>query len=254
MAGKVRIGTSGWSYPHWLGGVFYPAGVRGGACLGYYAGIFPTVEINMTYYRLPREALAARWAGIVPGRFVFAVKMWRQVTHRKRLANVPEELEAYFAACEGLAGRFGPLLVQLAPSFRKDLPRLEEFAGECAAAWKRHFPRRRLLGAAEFRHTSWHDDDTRALLSRLGWSLVLADMGDFAIDQPLEKGFVYVRRHGPGAGETGYSDGELGLLAERIRTWSAAGRDVYVYFNNDVHGHAPRNAAALMEMIGEEGL
>jgi len=249
VAGRILIGTSGWSYPHWLGGAFYPPGVRGAKCLPYYAGQFPTVEINSTYYRLPREGFAARWRRVTPARFVFAVKMWQQVTHRKRLAGVAEEVGAHFAACADLGAKFGPLLVQLPPSFQKDLPLLEEFAGQCTAAWKRQFPRRRLLAAAEFRHTSWNAPDTRRLLERLRWSLVLADMGPFAIDEPLSHGFIYVRRHGPGGGDRGYSDEELGKLAKRIHNWSAAGRKVYVYFNNDVHAHAPRNASTLMDML-----
>jgi uncharacterized protein YecE (DUF72 family) len=249
MAGKVLIGTSGWSYAHWLKGAFYPAGVRGGQCLIYYAGRFGTVEINSTYYRLPGAGFAARWREVTPGGFVFAVKMWQQVTHRKRLRQVAEELERYFAALAELRSKFGPLLIQLPPSFGKDLPRLEAFAGACAGAWKKQFPRRRLRAAMEFRHRSWNAADARALLGRLGLTLVLADMGDFAVDEPLPEGFVYIRRHGPGGGATGYSDAEMGQLAERIRRLSAAGRDVYVYFNNDAHAHAPRNATTLMEML-----
>ena len=250
MAGKICIGTSGWSYPHWLKGAFYPTGVRGGKCLPYYAERFETVEINSTYYRLPRPGWAARWAEVTPPGFTFSVKMWRQVTHRKRLAGVGEEVEAHFSATAGLAGRHGPLLIQLPPSFRSDLPLLADFAACCAEAWGRHFPRRRLVAAVEFRHTSWNHPETRALLERLGWSLVLADMGDFGIDEPLSKGFLYVRRHG-GGGDGGYSDAELGRLADRIGEWSSAGRDVYVYFNNDVHAYAPRNAATLIGMIDQ---
>jgi len=249
MAGKVLIGTSGWSYPHWLDGAFYPPGVRGGACLPYYAGRFDTVEINSTYYRLPRPQFAARWAEVTPGGFRFAVKMWGQVTHRRRLRDVDEQLEVFFAACAPLGAKFGPLLVQLPPSFGRDLDRLEAFARSCRKAWQRHFPRRRLRVGVEFRHTSWNHPDTRACLGHLGWSLVLADMGEFAIDEPLDAGFVYVRRHGPGGGETGYDSTRLERLARRIRRWSGRGRDVYVYFNNDVGAHAPRNAAELAELV-----
>ena len=87
MGGKVRIGTSGWSYAHWLKGAFYPAGVRGGDCLAYYAEHFTTVEINSTYYRLPRPGVAEKWLLNTPRDFVFAVKMWQMVTHRKRIVG-----------------------------------------------------------------------------------------------------------------------------------------------------------------------
>jgi uncharacterized protein YecE (DUF72 family) len=249
VAGKVLIGTSGWSYKHWLGGAFYPTGVRGGDCLPYYAKSFPTVEINCTYYSLPRRGWAARWKQVTPAGFVFAVKMWQMVTHRRRLLGVDENLQDHFEACAELGGKFGPLLVQLPPSFRENLPLLEDFAGRCAQAWQQCMGRRRLPAAVEFRHRSWNNDATRALLEKLGWSLVLADMGEFAIDQPLTKGFIYVRRHGPGGGDTSYSNDALAHLAERIRAWSAAGRDVYVYFNNDVHAHAPRNAETLTRFV-----
>ncbi|KPK86665.1 MAG: hypothetical protein AMJ81_00685 [Phycisphaerae bacterium SM23_33] len=250
MAGKVRIGTSGWSYSHWLKGAFYADGVRGGDCLGYYAGHFPSVEINSTYYRLPRPSFAEKWFANTPEDFVFAVKMWQMVTHRKRLAGVEGDLESFFSACRGLGSKFGPLLIQLPPSFHKDLRRLGEFAAACEQLWQRHLPPRPGRVAVEFRHTSWNDDQTRGLLSRPGWSLVLADMGDFAIDEPLGQGFIYIRRHGPAGGDTSYSDRQLRALADRIAGWSAAGRDVYVYFNNDAHAHAPHNAAALMEIVG----
>lgn len=248
MAGTVRIGTSGWSYAHWLKGAFYPRGVYGSKCLDFYAERFPTVEINSTYYRLPRTAAAERWRLVAPRGFVYAVKMWQMVTHRKRLAGVEDDLERFFAATGELGETFGPLLVQLPPSFRAEPARLEDFAACCNRAWRRRFGRRRLRAAVEFRHRSWDDPLTRGLLGRLGWSLVLADMGDFAIDEPLESGFVYVRRHGPGGGDTSYDDRRLARLAERIRRWSAAGRDAYVYFNNDAHAHAPRNAARLAEL------
>ncbi len=247
--GRILIGTSGWSYPHWLKGAFYPPGVRGGECLPWYAQHFPTVEINSTYYRPPREGWAARWAAETSPQFVFAVKMWRQVTHEKRLAGVEEELETHFAASAALGEKFGPLLVQLPPSLEKDLPLLEDFAGACLRAWERHFPRRRLLAAMEFRHASWDSGDARALLAKLGLSLVLSDLAGCTIDEPLAEGLVYVRRHGPGGHAASYGDAELDSLAERIRDWSAAGRDVHVYFNNDVHAHAPRNAAALIAMV-----
>ncbi len=249
MAGKVRIGTSGWSYAHWLKGAFYPRGVYGGKCLGFYAERFSSVEINSTYYRLPRAGAAERWRLVTPRTFVYAVKMWQMVTHRKRLAGVAEDLERFFAATGELGEKFGPLLVQLPPSFRAEPSRLEDFAARCQSAWQQRFGRRRLRAAVEFRHRSWNAPPTRGLLGRLGWSLVLADMGDFAVDEPLESGFVYVRRHGPGGGDTSYGDDRLARLAERIRQWSAAGRDVYVYFNNDAHAHAPRNAARLDELV-----
>ena len=252
MAGKVLIGTSGWSYAHWLDGAFYPPGVKGGKCLPYYAEKFPTVEINSTYYRLPKSGYAARWKEVTPAGFVFAVKMSRQVTHLRRLAGVEEELDRFFASTADLGNKFGPLLIQLPPSFQVDLPLLKDFAAQCQAAWKRYFPRRKLRAAMEFRHTSWNSDETRELLESLGFSLVLADMGNFAIDEPLSKGFIYIRRHGPAGGDTSYSNAQLRKLADRIRDFSAQGRDVYVYFNNDVHAYAPHNAATLMEMLSKK--
>lgn len=248
MAGQIHIGTSGFSYEHWTGGAYYPRGLRAAEHLKFYSADFDTVEINSSFYRLPAAGVALRWREQTPPRFVFAMKLWRAITHYRRLRRSADLLNKFFGSTGELDKKYGPLLVQLPPGMKVDLPRLEDFAGQLKAMWRQYFSRRRMRAAVEFRHESWFSPQCRGLLARLGWSLVLAE-GGHAVDEPLEKGFIYVRRHGPGGGENGYSESELQALAGRIRDWSGGGRDVFVYYNNDYEAHAVANARRLRAIL-----
>ena len=138
MAGqrcKIRIGTSGWHYDHWIGR-FYPEKLRKEQWLEFYAEHFDTVEINNTFYHMPREQTMVNWHDRVPPDFLFAVKASRYITHIKKLRNTAEEIGRFFALVELLGDRLGPVLYQLPPSLRKDLARLDEFIA--------HLPRRDL--------------------------------------------------------------------------------------------------------------
>lgn len=244
--GKCYIGTSGWSYAHWAKGRFYPKGLRQGEWLGFLAQRFSTVEINSSFYRLPKPEIVARWRGVTGARFRFAVKLWRRITHLKRLADCGSELRDFFAVAGELGPKRGPLLVQLPPSLRKDVPRLDEFL----AVLKKTAGRTRWKAAVEFRSRDWVCDEVYGLLTRRGVALCLADLPRCPITEPNDAPFVYLRRHGPGGGYQGcYSPRHIAVDGARIGGWLADGKDVFVYYNNDIDVHAVDNARELMAAV-----
>jgi uncharacterized protein YecE (DUF72 family) len=243
----IRVGCSGWNYAHWRHGVFYPERCPPARWLRYYAQHFDTVELNNTFYRLPRTSAVARWVAESPPGFVFAVKVSRYVTHIKRLLDTDKHLPLLLARIEPLLNsrKLGPLLWQLPPNFRRDDERL--------AAALVGFPPT-LRHALEFRHESWFADDVMALLREHNVALVIADRPEIASFQTheLTADFTFVRFHHGRRGMRGnYSDRELDRWAERIRAWGERG-DVFAYFNNDWDGFAVRNALGLKARLGLE--
>jgi uncharacterized protein YecE (DUF72 family) len=245
--GKCHIGTSGWSYAHWAKGRFYPKGMKPGEWLRFFARHFDTVEINSSFYRLPKPDFVSRWRQVTGSRFRFAVKLWRRITHLKRLADCSRQLEDFFEIAGLLGPKRGPLLVQLPPSMRKDVARLDAFLTDL----KKATGRSRWKVAVEFRNTDWLCKEIYELLNRHRVALCLADMERCPITEPNDVSFVYLRRHGPGGRYRGcYGAAHIAADADRIRGWLQAGREVFVYYNNDIDGHAVDNAHQLIEMVG----
>jgi uncharacterized protein YecE (DUF72 family) len=241
----IHVGCSGWNYDHWRHGVFYPERCPPARWLGYYAERFDTVELNNTFYRLPRTSAVARWAAETPDDFVFAAKVSRYVTHVKRLADVDVHLPLLLERLEPLLplAKLGPLLWQLPPTFRRD-------DGRLAAALAAFPPE--LRHAVEFRHESWFAPEVMSLLREHNVALVIADRPEVASFQTheLTADFAFVRFHHGARGARGnYSESELDEWAERIRGFGERG-DVYAYFNNDWEGFAPRNALRLRDLLG----
>jgi uncharacterized protein YecE (DUF72 family) len=243
-AHSLRIGCSGWNYAHWRNGVFYPPRLASRDWLAFYACDFDTVEVNSTFYRLPRTSAVARWVEETPDDFVFAVKVSRYVTHVKRLADVPEHLSLLYERIEPLlrSPKLGPFLWQLPPTFRCDLDRLATALGHLKDG-RRH--------AFEFRHASWFRQETYNLLREHGCALVIADRPEVHGFQAheLTADFTYVRFHAGSRGRNGnYSQTELREWGERLVRW-ASEADVYAYFNNDWEGFAVQNARDLQAML-----
>jgi uncharacterized protein YecE (DUF72 family) len=238
MKGTARIGTSGFSYDHWRG-VFYPDGVAQRQWLEHYAKHFDTVELNSTFYSMPRSTTCRTWRARTPKGFCFAVKLNRWITHRKRLIDCGEPLGAYLEAVGELKGKLGPVLIQLPPGLAADTRRLDEFLDIC--------PKRRRW-AVEFRNAAWLCPDVYAVLRRHNAALCIHDLLQ---DHPMETtaDWVYLRYHGAGTRYGGcYSRQRLSAEAERIRHWLQRGYDVFAYFNNDAHGYAVQNAAELKRL------
>jgi uncharacterized protein YecE (DUF72 family) len=241
----VLSGTSGWQYRDWRG-PFYPPGVPQRRWLEYYAERFATVENNGTFYRLASRDTFASWRDRVPGDFVMAVKASRYLTHVRRLRDPAEPVKRLMDAAEGLGDRLGPVLLQLPPDLRADPGLL----AECL----RRFPAA-VRVAVEPRHSSWWTDEVRDVLAAANAALAWADRGGSA-QSPLWRtaDWGYLRMHeGEGDPWPRYSRAALGAWAERIvGTWDAD-RDVYVYFNNDQGGAAPRDAAGLAAAVARLG-
>jgi uncharacterized protein YecE (DUF72 family) len=233
------IGCSGWQYKHWRGD-FYPASLPQSRWLTHYAERFNTVEINNTFYRLPAAETFGAWRRLAPAGFVFAVKASRYLTHMKKLKDPTDPVRLFFSHARRLGPVFGPVLYQLPPRWPINVERFEAFL--------RALPRGR-RHAVEFRERSWYDPAIFDLLERYRVALCLHDMEGSASERLTVGPFVYVRFHGPqkygGTYPQETLDDWAGWLGGRLR----AGVDVYAYFNNDAHGHAPRDAVRLRGLI-----
>jgi uncharacterized protein YecE (DUF72 family) len=235
-AARARIGCSGWQYQHWRGD-FYAADLPQTKWLERYASVFDTVEVNNTFYRLPEAATFTKWAARVPARFLFAVKASRYLTHMKKLKDPAEPIGRLFDRMRPLGKHLGPVLYQLPPGFQIDPERLEQFL---------HALPRDTPHVIEFRHPSWYVDGVYKLLGRYGASLCLHDMRGSETGRVRLGPIVYARFHGPsGRYHGGYAAGHLKEWAEWLRPALRDGTPVYAYFNNDVGGHAPRDAITL---------
>ena len=282
--GEVRVGISGWTYPPWRG-VFYPADLPHRRELEFAASRMNSVEINGSFYSLQRPSSYRGWFEQTPDDFVFSVKGGRFITHMKKLADVDTPLANFFGSgVLALEHKLGPLLWQLPPMLGFDQDRLAAFfdrlprtAGDAARVAERHDARLRhgavtttladrpLRHALEVRHRSYENPEFVQLLRRHDIALVVADTaGKWPFFEDVTSDFVYVRLHG--AQElyvSGYDDDALDWWAARVRAWASggsstdartvgppaepepAGRDVYVYFDNDVKVRAPFDAMAL---------
>jgi uncharacterized protein YecE (DUF72 family) len=230
----VRVGCSGWNYAHWKE-PFY-GGRPPREWLELYARHFDTVEVNNTFYRLPRRDAVAAWERTVPDGFVLSVKTSRYLTHVKRLRELAPGIERFLERIEPLGAKLGPLLWQLPPNF----PRDDERLAQATAA----FPRE-LRHCIEFRHESWFAEDVYALLRERGVALVLTGRPEV-----FTASWTYVRFHHGTRGRRGnYSESELEGWAARFRAWRRE-REIYAYFNNDWEAFAVRNALRLKELLG----
>ncbi len=237
----IRIGTSGWHYDHWICR-FYPQTMRKENWLEYYAQRFDTVEINNTFYHMPREQTMINWRDKVPPDFLFAVKASRYITHIKKLHNTTEEVARFFALVDLLGDRLGPILYQLPPSLHKNLQRLDEFILSLP---------NRDSAVLEFRDKSWYDQETFDLMNQRGVALCVHDMGDKAPPRLVTGRVAYVRFHGTNGRYAGnYPDPVLRGWADWLKAEIPNVRAIYAYFNNDVSGHALNNARTLREMMG----
>lgn len=228
----IRAGTSGFSYKEWKG-AFYPEDLPAGDMLGFYAERLGTVEINNTFYRMPKPEVIEGWASQVGPGFRFVLKASRRITHFKRLNDVGDELQYFLRSAAGLGDRLGAVLFQLPPNFKKDVGRLARFLDQLGDPSRAAF---------EFRHASWQDEDVIDLLAERRASLCTADTdeeeGRIVVTGPL--GYVRLRR-------TDYDEAELADWAERVR--AADWGDAYVFFKHEDEAAGPRMALEFMAAV-----
>ncbi len=285
--GKVWVGVSGWSYDGWRG-EFYPEELSRSRELEYIGRRFNSVEINGSFYSLLKPDTYRRWYDQVPRDFLFAVKGSRFITHNKKLRDVETPLANFFASgVLALEEKLGPVVWQLSENLRFDPQRVAHFLEllphdtEAAArlarkhddrlkgrSWTKTDRNRRMRHAIEIRNESFFDAEFVRIARRNGAAIVLSDAADWRLTEEVTAGFVYIRLHG--SEETyasRYDDDQLDRWAERIEAWRAGGqprrpdtitdrqpprrktRDVYVYFDNDQHVHAPKDAERLAERL-----
>jgi len=235
-----HIGTSGWHYKHWVGD-FYPERYPPDKMFSWYAREFHTVEINNSFYRLPEQKIFQHWKDLAPPGFVFAVKASRFITHIKRLKDAQDAVDLLFSRARPLGSTLGPVLFQLPPRWKANFERLAEFLSVLP---KRH------RFAIEFRDESWFTPQVYELLRDSNVALCLHDWREMPWPLELTADFSYIRFHGSGSRYGGnYPESHLRAWAERIEGWKARLQQVFVYFNNDIGGHAIRNARSLRAML-----
>jgi uncharacterized protein YecE (DUF72 family) len=240
----IYVGTSGWSYSHWEPEL-YPPGLPVGDRLDRYSAVFSTAELNSSFYRWPRPAAFRGWARRLPAGFQLSVKAPRGLTHGRKLYAPEAWISRISEGWHELGGKRAILLVQLGPGQERDDARLDWFL-RAVPGWIRL--------AVEFRHPSWHCEAIFALLESRGAAYCVMSGAGLPCVLRVTAGFVYVRLHGPDHGHLyagSYSAADLKWWATRISEWAAAGRHVYVYFNNDGAANAVRNARALKALLGQ---
>ncbi|WP_018952529.1 DUF72 domain-containing protein [Thioalkalivibrio sulfidiphilus] len=237
--GRLRIGTSGYQYQHWAG-CFYPAELPRRDWFAHYAGFFDTVEINNTFYRLPGADTFEHWRVQAPAGFVYALKFSRYGSHLKHLKDPDRTIGRFLAAAEHLGEHLGPILVQLPPRWRADVPRLDAFL---ACAPRQH------RWAVEFRDPDWLRDEVFEVMKRHGAALCIHDLIP-GHPEVLTTDWTYLRFHG-GPDGGAYRNAILSARARQVRSLLMAGKDVYAYFNNDIAGHAVRNALTLKRDLAD---
>ena len=236
------VGTSGWTYGHWRDRV-YPQGLPQREWLPWYTTRFPTVELNASFYRLPTPVMVERWRTVAPPSFRFAVKLSRYVTHIRRLRDVEEELARFLEIVRGLGDRFGPLLVQLPPTFPRD--------GDALDGFLRIVPED-ISVAVEFRHPSWVDPAVADRLRAAGGAWVLADRPNARVPLTVTADWSYVRFHQGAEGSPWYPRAKLARWADRLAQLQVD--TVYVYFNNDPDGAAFANAETFAVLLADRGV
>jgi uncharacterized protein YecE (DUF72 family) len=225
MAGEVRVGTSGWQYDDWRGGVVYPEGIGPARWLAHYVTLFPTVEVNSTFYRLAKQPAVQRWRDTAPPGFEFVLKGSQFITHRLKLKDAAAAVGRFFEPVSPVLDRTAAILWQLPPNFKRNLDRLDSFLAALPAG-----PRY----AVEFRDDDWFHGDVYEVLDRHGTAHV------WLSSSLTEEPYRY-----------DYSRAELEPWAQRLREVAADGTPAWVFFNNDYEGHAVRNAEVLIELLGE---
>ncbi len=245
----ILIGTSGYNYPHWWNDVFYPSRLPQRKWLEFYTQYFDTVELNVSFYRLPKKEVFDSWYKRTPKKFSFAVKGNRFITHIKRLKDCREPLSLFFDHASALKEKLGAVLWQLPPRFKSNKERLEQFC-ILLSTLPRSKPVRH---AFEFRDESWYCEEIFRILQEFNFALCIAHGSGLPLIEKVTSDFVYLRLHG---GEvlygSNYSDKELNRWAKKVKNWIAKRKTTFLYFNNDAYGFAVKNALTLKRMLGIE--
>ena len=247
IKGRIYIGTSGWAYKEW-GKKFFPKDLPPARQLGFLAEYFPSVEINASFYRLQSRKSYASWREATPASFRFAVKVSRFITHIKRMKSVRLAWKRFFRPTLELKSKRGPFLLQFPATFTgkpEEIARIDRFLQAARKDGRFRF-------ALEFRHENCFAEAMLDVIRRLRAALVFANSSKYPSAPFIAPAnFVYFRLHGPAKlFASGYSEERLRDWAKLIKSYQAQNKDVFLYFNNDMHTNAAKNAILLMKLLG----
>ena len=246
MKKAILVGTSGYNYLHWRN-IFYPKGLAQNKWLSFYIQHFNTVELNVTFYRLPSKKTFEGWYKKTPKDFKFVIKGSRYITHIKRLKDCRDPLNLFFKNSSPLKEKLICVLWQLPPSLKVDLKRLENFIKIIKKKYThcRH--------SFEFRNETWFNKDTYNILKKNDLNLCIADSANLTTHEVITSDFIYLRFHG---GKilygSNYSDKELKMWARKAKKWLRAKKMLLAFFNNDASGFAVKNALKFKELLNEK--
>lgn len=234
----IYLGTSGWSYDHWIGN-FYPKDLKKGEWLKFYSKKFNTVEVNASFYRLPFKNMVKGWKDKTPEDFLLTFKGSNLITHKKKLKDVDEYLDKFYSRFDMVDDKKGVILWQLPPSLKRDDNLLEEFLNSLESSFDQ---------VIEFRHKTWFNQDIYDLLEKYDIGFCILSSPDFQTDFIVTSDFAYIRWHGKKNWyRYNYSSDELKNWASKIK--DADVKKIYGYFNNDFEGYAPKNCLELKEIL-----
>jgi uncharacterized protein YecE (DUF72 family) len=235
---RIHIGTSGWNFPHWKG-PFYPPTLKPPDWLSFYSQRFDTLELNVTFYRQPKVDVFRKWRDTVSPGFLFSMKMSRFITHIKRLKVDASSMERFFEGAAALGDALGVILIQTPPTLEFEEERMENFFSLLDS---------RFRYTVEARHHSFVNDGFFSLLKEKNIAWCISESGGhYPSAEAVTADFVYLRLHGrENLYTSSYTDDELAGIKEKLIGW---GKESFVYFDNDVSGFAPKNAATLKGMM-----
>jgi uncharacterized protein YecE (DUF72 family) len=239
--GKIYIGTSGWHYRHWIG-TFYPQGTKLHEQFDLYKQSFNVVEINNSFYRLPKPETFKAWRKESPDDFLFVVKGSRYITHQKKLNDPEQATEKFFNNVRFLKEKLGPILFQLPPTWKKNTERFADFLKILPKKYKYVF---------EFRNSTWYHEEIIGLLEKYNCAFCIYELAGHRSPANITADFVYIRLHGPGMNkyQGSYSNKQLKEWAAQAREWQREGLDVFIFFDNDEQGFAALNARTLRKLL-----
>jgi uncharacterized protein YecE (DUF72 family) len=229
----LHVGTSGYQFPEWKGS-FYPEKLPAAKMLQYYATRLSTVEINYTFHRMPTPQTIAGWLAAVPQHFTFVLKAPQRITHIKRLKDIDDPLRYFCDTARGLASRLGPLLFQLPPNFKQDIPRLANLLVQIPPG---------IRCACEFRHDSWLAEETYALLRQYNAALCVADADERTTPLVATADFGYLRLR-----DAAYDEAALAEWLGRLRGLGQGWTDAFLFFKHEDSGEGPRLAAQFLDL------
>jgi uncharacterized protein YecE (DUF72 family) len=242
---KLHIGTSGWSYKDWVG-IIYPEKTKSTDFLKHYSQHFPCTEINNSFYHIPQRRFVEKWMNETPEHFLFCPKIYRGITHFRKLKNGEELLMGYWSRWEGFERRLGPFLIQLPPSLAFNADVVEEFYQLLKSGPE-------LKYALEARHVSWFTDESLLLMHKYNIAFAIGDAGKrFPYYETVTSDTVFLRMHGREIlYATLYTEEEMWEISRKVADWLKENLEVWVFFNNTMFGFALENARQMKEMVGE---